>query len=329
MRGLVVSLLCFTLQPADARTWTDVKGRTIEADIVRKDGAGVIVKKGGKEVRLPLQLLSEADKKFVEKWEEEGGAPAEDGVVTKTGDVSLGGQAIEKGGKMNLIEQPFSAETLKDLSKKKDNKEESLKLAVSVPEGFDPAVPQKYFIAVTAVNNEGERARGNIGVFRGYTKVCAEAGWACITIDTNNGCPKDVHAMDEAMALLEAEWPGFRDSTFATGGFSGGSKGCWWYAAYMVKNKFNVVGVFMGGCNADRSESYRRLLKASSAKYRKIRGYVSIGRKDTIATVAHGERVMASLKSNRIRDLRSAIHEGGHSKDNGHFLEALKWFAEP
>jgi hypothetical protein len=329
MRGLVVSLLCFTLQPADARTWTDVKGRTIEADIVRKDGAVVIVKKGGKEVRLPLHLLSEADKEFVEKWEEEGGDPAEGGVVTKSGDITLGGKAIEKGGKMNLIERPFSAETLKDLSKEKDNKEVSLKLAVSIPEGFDPAVPQKYFIAVTAVNNEGERARGNIGVFRGYTKVCAEAGWACITIDSNDGYPNDVHAMDEAMALLEAEWPGFRGSTFSTGGFSGGSKGCWWHAAYMVKNKFNMVGVFMGGCNRDYSEKYRRLLKPSSAKYKKIKGYVSIGRKDTIATVAQGERVISTLKSNRIRNIRSATHEGGHRKDNGHFLEALKWFAEP
>ena len=97
----------------------------------------------------------------------------------------------------------------------------------------------------------------------------------------------------------------------------------------MVKQKFNMVGVFMGGCNVDRSETYREMVKPPSSPYRKIRGYVSIGEKDTIATVAHGEAVLRSLKANRIRNLRSATHEGGHRMSNEHFVEALKWFAEP
>ena len=107
-------MLCFIPQHAGARTWTDVKGRTIEAEIVRKDGDVVVVKKGGKEVRLPLKVLSDADKEYVEEWEEENGESEKEEEVKNTGEITLGGQTIEKGGKTNQIVRPYSPETLQD-----------------------------------------------------------------------------------------------------------------------------------------------------------------------------------------------------------------------
>ncbi len=59
---------------AEARTWTDAKGRTIEADILRVESNAAIVKKSGKELRLPIETLSEQDKQFVAKWNEENKA---------------------------------------------------------------------------------------------------------------------------------------------------------------------------------------------------------------------------------------------------------------
>ena len=58
----------------EARTWTDTKGRTIEAEISRVEGGAAVVKRNGKEVRLPLDMLSEQDKQFVAKWNEENKA---------------------------------------------------------------------------------------------------------------------------------------------------------------------------------------------------------------------------------------------------------------
>lgn len=328
--GLQVILCLFCIPHADARTWTDTKGRSIEADMLRVEDTAAIVNRGGKEMTLPLEMLSEADKQFVEQWRKEHAAnPQQGGGSPSTGNLTLDGKPIEKGGKMNLIERPLSAEAVKALQKDKENKDATLKLALAVPWDFNPAVPQKYFFVVTAVNSEAERASGNISKFGMYSKSCVDAGWVCLAVDSNAGKPKTGWAMWEALSLLEKEWSGFKSSTFATGGFSGGAKGCWWEAAYLAKNKFDVAGVFMGGCNEDRSESNRKELSAPSAAFRKIRGYVSMGKADTTATIAHSEAVLKSLKSNGIRDLKSGVHDGGHSFHKPHFEEALKWFAEP
>jgi hypothetical protein len=61
-------LIAMTLE---ARIWTDTKGRTIEAEMLRAEGSAAIVRRGGKEVRLPLEMLSDTDKQFVENWNEE------------------------------------------------------------------------------------------------------------------------------------------------------------------------------------------------------------------------------------------------------------------
>ena len=328
---LAILLCLFHVPRADARTWTDTKGRGIDADLVRIEETAAIVNRGGKELRLPLEMLSETDKQFLEQWRKDHGAnPGTGGGTSQpAGNLTLDGKPIEKGGKMNLIERPLSAEAVKALQKDKDNKDTTLKLAVAVPRDFNPAVPQKYFFVVTAVNSEAERASGNISKFGMYSKSCVDAGWVCLAVDSNAGKPKTGWAMWEALSLLEKEWGGFKSGTFATGGFSGGAKGCWWEAAYLAKNKFDVAGVFMGGCNEDRSETNRKEQSAPSAAFRKIRGYVSMGKADTTATIAHSEAVLKSLKSNGIRDLKSGVHDGGHSFHKPHFEEALKWFAEP
>jgi hypothetical protein len=331
--GLMIPALLLSWPAANARTWTDNKGRAIEAEILRVEDDTAVVNKDGKEVRLPLGILSEQDKEFVAKWREENksGKAGGGAAAGKDGDLTLDGKPIERGStKMTVIEKPFSKETMEELARDvKDNTETSMKLALAVPKGFDPSIPQKYFIVVTAVNNDGERAAGNIGKFGRYAQTCLAAGWACLAVDANNGFPKYGAAMNEAMALLGKEWSGFKSSTFATGGFSGGAKGCWFQAALLLHNEYNMRGVFMGGCNEDRSGQQRKNFKLSSKQLGKVRGYVSMGKKDSIASIAKSEAVMKSLKSNGVRDLRSAVHDGGHSLYLPHFEEALKWFAEP
>jgi hypothetical protein len=61
----IVLLIALT---AEARIWTDSKGRSIEADIVRVEKEGAIVLKDGKETLLPLAQLSEQDQQYVIEW---------------------------------------------------------------------------------------------------------------------------------------------------------------------------------------------------------------------------------------------------------------------
>lgn len=95
-------LLAISLQ---ARTWTSVNGRKIEADMVRPDGEQVVVSMGGKEISIPRSKLSKEDLDFVDGW--------------KPPELTLGGVVIVKGGKVNVIERDYSPEALKRSSRTK------------------------------------------------------------------------------------------------------------------------------------------------------------------------------------------------------------------
>ena len=54
---------CLAASAQEARTWTDIKGRTIEGSFLKQDESTVWVKRGdGREVAIPKKALSEGDK---------------------------------------------------------------------------------------------------------------------------------------------------------------------------------------------------------------------------------------------------------------------------
>lgn len=334
----ILWLLTCGITALSARTWTNNQGRSIEAEMVRIEGETVIVKRNGADVPIKIETLSAADKEFLEQWKK-GTAdqlPAKPNAPgAAAGALTLYGKTITRDGKMNLVESPLPEPETKRHAKKEGKEtvltgvDTTLKLAVAVPADFDPAKPQKVFIVVTAVNSEAEKANGNIGVFEMYCASCIEAGWVCIAVDSNVGDPNTFLPQQQAFTLLGKEWPGIKSSIFAVGGFSGGAKGCWAPVAWLVKNKYQVAGVFMGGCNQDYSEIFRKEVSAPAGGYRPIRAYMSTGKDDKTASPAAAELVIKSLKSNGIRNVRHELHDGGHSFYTPHFAEALRWFAEP
>lgn len=331
MRSIILACLVSCLiGSVHARTWTDDRGRTVDAEILRIDGDDPVVSLRGKEVKLPAAKLSPADHEFLDKWKlDHPVAPAAAATPAATpppAGLSLGDIAIVGGGKQNIIEKPFPADVIKDL--KKQDGATTFKLAISIPAGFDPAKPMKVYVVSTAVNNDAERTGGNIAKFNMYAGSCTAQGWVCMAVDTDKGFPSTEHAISAACALLSKEWPGFAQGSFAVGGFSGGSKACFFNAAWLGKNKYNLAGAYLGGCNHDTSEEYRKELKTPNAAFRKMKVYVGTGKTDTIASPAAAEGVGKSLKDNGIRNVRVETHEGGHSMSGEQFVQALKWFAE-
>lgn len=70
------------LLPAGARTWTDVKGRKIEAEFVSQTADSVVLKlKNGSEVSVPIKTLSRADLGYLIEMDTD--APAEEGEKTE------------------------------------------------------------------------------------------------------------------------------------------------------------------------------------------------------------------------------------------------------
>ncbi|MFC5050727.1 hypothetical protein ACFPK9_08880 [Rubritalea spongiae] len=66
---LTVAALSLLSDFLSARTWTDVKGRTLEAEMVSKSESSVTVLVRGQKTEIALEMLSESDQKFVKNWE--------------------------------------------------------------------------------------------------------------------------------------------------------------------------------------------------------------------------------------------------------------------
>ena len=82
---LFACLTCCTVlaevrvQAADkVRTWTDVQGRTMQAEFVREVDGDVSFLKDGKLIILPLERLSEADQKLIRELEASKVVPADE-----------------------------------------------------------------------------------------------------------------------------------------------------------------------------------------------------------------------------------------------------------
>lgn len=81
-------------------------------------------------MRLPLAMLSEADQDFVKDSGET--------TPVATGEVTLAGKPLARGGKMNVFEIPFSEKALKAFARDKITNEKTIKIAVAVPADSDP-----------------------------------------------------------------------------------------------------------------------------------------------------------------------------------------------
>ena len=333
MKSKFAALMIVLIGSLAARSFTDVSGKSIEAEFVSLDDGVVTISKSGKPFKLPLARFSVEDQEFIEA---QAAKPADEKPSTPaaTGKLELNGKELTAGGAVNIVEAPLTEETLKKTRKSKDIT--AIKIGIVLPSGFDPAVPQKILWVSAPINNEKERTNGNLAAIQGYSGTAIAEGWAVIAVDCNLGNPRreDNEAADtdmpiqlQAVAMLSAAWPGFSKSTFACAGFSGGSKASFYRVGQLATADLNVAGLFLGGCNQNMTEDAKKETKVRGGDLRKVNVFVSNGKSDTIATVSAGKTVGDSADKD-FGDVRIETYDGGHSLSQEHLKTALNWFLE-
>ncbi|GHC43394.1 hypothetical protein [Roseibacillus persicicus] len=325
-------LCCATLGVtsfANAREWTSNDGKKITADLVRTEGDTVVLLMRGKEFKIPLDRLSEADQEYVREESENAEEEA------SVGALSLFGQEL-KAGSLNNIETDLSEKTQRSLS---DNKLQptKIKIALSLPADFDPSKPQKVFWPVGGINNEKERLSGNIARISAMSAKALAAGYVVIAADTEHGNPRettiaiwegdaDFHA--EVIEKIAAEWPEFMNWTHACGGFSSGSKGSFFRTAQLLANDLTVSGVFLGGCNQPFADLALEESGARKSAFKKVKAWVSWGDSDNLVNQSQTDTVTSGIKSAGYRQIRDEKFTGGHTINQDEFAKALAWFDE-
>ncbi|MEM1297441.1 MAG: hypothetical protein AAGH89_18895, partial [Verrucomicrobiota bacterium] len=69
---LVVVAIALSISPLPARTFTDAKGRKIEAEILARSGRDkIVIEREGKEFTVPIGMFSIDDQIFIKEWIED------------------------------------------------------------------------------------------------------------------------------------------------------------------------------------------------------------------------------------------------------------------
>jgi len=331
-------VLCMLIGSISARTWTDTKGRTIEAEIVSANETGVIVDLKGVKTEILLKTLSDEDKVFVSGWiAGHAGGKSEDGAAAPDTAVSMLGIELVKGGKVTIVEKDLPRDVISKYSEER-GRPSQLRLGIALPKGFDPTKPQWVFWVSVTVFNDSNRQSGNLGVIREFAQTGVDAGWVVIAVDTDLGNPRwddreadggrDQAVQLEAITLLRKTWPAIGSWTFVCGGHGGGGKASFFRAGHLTAGKLNVKGLYLSRSDQELTEKAVEETEIRDSQLGKMDVWYSHVKTESGKPVPYVLFVEKKLKQNGYKTVRLENCEGGEELDKEDFTKALDWFAD-
>jgi predicted esterase len=165
------------------------------------------------------------------------------------------------------------------------------------------------------------------------TNTALNAGWAVLAadgpkVDQNDDTVQFGWAMlSSVLEQFHRTWPPSKQWPVACAGFSGGAKRSATVAAAMMKEGYQVIGIFMGGCNEDRVTLGLQLYQPGE-RFKLVPIFLSNGTGDPIANPTHAATVAESMRRSGFQKLRLESYDGGHRQNNEHLIEALQWFRQ-
>ncbi|QIF04791.1 SHD1 domain-containing protein [Roseimicrobium sp. ORNL1] len=132
--------LSLALSPlAGARTFTDKNGRSMEAEIVAKQGDQVRIKRtDGQQFTVPATTFSPADQEYIRAWQAPGGAPTP---ASTPGTPAKPGAPTAPSGTADPRVKPGAVVALEFPSLPKDHNGNVATCNVRIPEDYDPTKP--------------------------------------------------------------------------------------------------------------------------------------------------------------------------------------------
>lgn len=338
---LLTGLFLLSLDLSYGREWTNNKNEVIEAELVAKDGDRVILAMRGKEYRVPVNSLSDADQKYLKsELTRRAKVAAEEAKKfmghelvrgkknTFTFPLSEENQNIAlKGGKGwgSDFTNRYSGSWVKSL--REGHAIEKCKIEIGLPKDFDPSKGCPIFIQWNTSDHKSH-LRGT----RRFWPTCNSEGWMLVSIegapDSKTTWSNSVFyaGVKEFFEQLHQKYPGSKEWPVATGGFSGGSKICQWMGGLMDELEgVNLRGYWIGGCNESFFEYAVQDLSVSKKTLRGVKAYISCGNQDKYLSARSNERVLNGIKEFGLQ-VRQETYGGAHKVSKKQLAEAFAWF---
>jgi hypothetical protein len=202
------------------------------------------------------------------------------------------------------------------------------KVAIAVPEGFDPEIPTQILL----INGTSDGLGSSIRPMVAFTNIALRLGWIVIAADAPMKPPDDSPPWRWAMisSLLDhinKAWPGSRRWPMVSAGISGGGKWAGVIGSILSQKGYNLIGVFMGGVNQDFASEAAKVYDPA-IRFKQVPFYISSGADDKIATPEQHQQVKESLLSSGFGQVRLETFKGGHALSEAGLKEALHWFID-
>jgi hypothetical protein len=311
------------------RIWRTQSGHETLAHLLDVNEDGALLEWENGRQRIPVELFREEEQEVLGRWHQ---AHLEkirkQNLEIIRGMLDLPFHRVEPGGRFQEFRLTVPEDLHALLSEKYQDKREIV-AGIRVPETFDPRKPYGVYIPFMTSGGSGTHIQRGAHYARHVDAdnwIVLGAGWA--EKEDERPWVATYVALMTLMRNLEEHWPGFSHWPIATGGFSGGAKWAGGMAMMLNADGFNVIGVYMGGCNEAFAARYKNHLGTRTADCADIAMFMSNGTRDNIANERHADAMTRELTEASFRHLRRELYDGTHSEHIPHFRDALAWFLE-
>jgi len=206
---------------------------------------------------------------------------------------------------------------------------EKAKVAIATPKDFKPAEGQKVLVLVPDFVSEQELEK----LVTGYARVAAPKGWVVLTAH----CPTPdefgtdglyAASIQAAMRHLASKHAGAEKWPLFISGSSMGAGRATLATGALIKEDFDVRGVFLSSLKREDFKKSVRVFAPSKSVVKKLKVYVSQGEQDTYVTKAESLKQADAIREQGVKEVRHEIHPGRGGLDAASLEKAMEWFAE-
>jgi hypothetical protein len=207
---------------------------------------------------------------------------------------------------------------------------QTAKAVIALPSDFKPAETQRVLVVVPDFVSEADLEK----LTRQHAEVAAPKGW--VTVIANCPSPDEfgtdglyAAAIQAAMRHLAEQHAGADDWPLYLAGNSLGAGRATLASGALIKEGFDVRGVFLSSLKREDITKSMRVFRPSKSVVRKLRVFVSHGERDTHVSKAQSLEQAEAVRQAGVKEVRHEIHSGRGGMDAAALAKALDWFAEP
>jgi hypothetical protein len=249
---------------------------------------------------------------------------------SSTPDAAAEDSASRRAGSLEEFKVPLTAEEKRMAGRSPAGvKPEEATVGIMLPEGFDPAQPQKVLVVFSTDDNGGDHLKA----MPRFGGIATRNGWVAIAATgpvLEEKLPPEWHAamIYAGLRALEEKYPDAKKWRYFCGGNSGGGLRSSMMSCALLKKGYPVEGVFMGGAGDERFTAGLAIFRPDRTKVRNLAVYLAIGKNDHMINAARADYVAEAVKKQGIKNIRRDSYDGGHGMNEESFTKALEWFAQ-